>query len=185
MLDKVDDDDSFLTRVCFSDEATFHVSGKVNKHNCRILGFKNPRVVIEHQRDSPKLNVWCGITGPYFFAEKTVTGNTLQLYAVPQLPDRAIFQQDGAPPHFANIIRTFLNEQFPARWIGRGSPYITWPVRSPDLTPPDFFLWGFVKDQVYTTPVHDLADLQERIHAAVNNVTPQMLHNTCFEVGYR
>ncbi|PSN54492.1 hypothetical protein C0J52_05538 [Blattella germanica] len=32
MLDKVDDDDSFLTRVCFLDEATFHVSGKVHKH---------------------------------------------------------------------------------------------------------------------------------------------------------
>ncbi|PSN48403.1 hypothetical protein C0J52_18524 [Blattella germanica] len=61
MLDKVDDDDSLLTRVCFSDEATVHVSGKVNKHNCRIWGFKNPRDVIEHQRDSPKLNVWCRI----------------------------------------------------------------------------------------------------------------------------
>ncbi|KAJ4437734.1 hypothetical protein ANN_17880 [Periplaneta americana] len=40
MLDKVDDDDTFLTRVCFSDEATFHVSGKVNRHNCRIWGRK-------------------------------------------------------------------------------------------------------------------------------------------------
>ncbi|PSN29581.1 hypothetical protein C0J52_27844, partial [Blattella germanica] len=44
MLDKVDDDDSFLTRVYFSDETTFHVNGKVNKHNCRIWGFENPRV---------------------------------------------------------------------------------------------------------------------------------------------
>ncbi|KAJ4428941.1 hypothetical protein ANN_25937 [Periplaneta americana] len=175
-------------------EATFHVSGKVNRHNCRIWGSENPSVVIEHQRDSPKWNVWCGIMrdriiGPYFFAEKTVTANTyldmLQLYAVPQLPDGAIFQQDGAPPHFANMVRTFLDEQFPARWIGRGSPYITWPARSPDLTPPDFFLWGFVKDQVYRTPVRDLADLQERIYAAVNNVTPQMLHNTWVEVEYR
>ncbi|KAJ4426428.1 hypothetical protein ANN_27242 [Periplaneta americana] len=94
-------------------------------------------------------------------------------------------QQDGAPPHFANMVRTFLDEQFPARWIGRGSPYITWPARSPDLTPPDFFLWGFLKDQVYRTPVRDLADLQERIYAAVNNVTPQMLHNTWVEVEYR
>ncbi|KAJ4426379.1 hypothetical protein ANN_27193 [Periplaneta americana] len=50
MLDKVDNDDTFLTRVCFSDEATFHVSGKVNRHNCRIWGSENPSVVIEHQR---------------------------------------------------------------------------------------------------------------------------------------
>ena len=57
--------------------------------------------------------------------------------------------------------------------------------RSPGLTPRDFFLLGFVKDQVYGTPVYDLADLQERIYAAVNNVTPQMLHNTWVEIDYR
>ena len=80
----------------------------------------------------------------------------LQLYAGPQLHDGTIYQQDGAPPPFANIVHTFLAKQFPARWIRRGSPYITWPVRSPDLTPPDFFLWGFDKDQVYRTSVSDL-----------------------------
>ena len=36
-----------------------------------------------------------------------------------------------------------------------------------------FFLWGFVKDQVHRTTVCDFADLQERIYAAVNNVTPR------------
>ena len=42
-----------------------------------------------------------------------------------------------------------------------------------------------VKDQVYRTPVCDLADLQERIYAAVNNVTPLMLHNTWVEFEYQ
>ena len=50
---------------------------------------------------------------------------------------------------------------------------------------PDFFQWGFVKDQVYRTLICDLADLQERIYAAVNNVTPEMLHNTWVQVEYR
>ena len=48
-----------------------------------------------------------------------------------------------------------------------------------------FFLWGFVKNQVYRTPVRDLADLQERIYAVVNIVIPQMLLNTSVEVEYR
>ena len=26
---------------------------------------------------------------------------------------------------------------------------LAWPPRSPDATPCDFFLWGYVKDQVY------------------------------------
>ena len=52
-------------------------------------------------------------------------------------------------------------------------------------TPPDFFLWRCVKDQVYKIPVHGLADLQERNYAAVSNVTPQILHNTWVRVEYR
>ena len=49
----------------------------------------------------------------------------LQLYAVPQLPDGTIYQQDGAPPDIANVAHTFLDEQFTARWIESRSPYIT------------------------------------------------------------
>jgi transposase len=43
MLDKVDEENDFLTRIMFSDEATFHVSGKVNKQNVRIWGSENPK----------------------------------------------------------------------------------------------------------------------------------------------
>ena len=38
MLQRISEDEAFLKRVCFSDEATFHVSGKLNKHNVRIWG---------------------------------------------------------------------------------------------------------------------------------------------------
>ena len=41
----------------------------------------------------------------------------------------------------------------------------------------DFFLRGFVKDQVYRTPVRDLADLQQ-FHTTIP-------HNTWVEVEYR
>ena len=37
----------------------------------------------------------------------------LQLYAVPQVPGGTIYQQDGAPLHLANIVRTLLSEEFP------------------------------------------------------------------------
>jgi len=52
---------------------------------------------------------------------------------------RLIFQQDGAPPHNARCVRRTLNEKFSRRWIGRGGP-LSWPARSPDLTPLDYFL---------------------------------------------
>jgi hypothetical protein len=79
ILDRLDHDREFLDRFVFSDEATFHVSGRVHRHNVRMWGNEPPYVSMEHQRDSPKVNLWCAIgrdriIGPFFFAEQTVTG---------------------------------------------------------------------------------------------------------------
>uniref|UniRef100_A0A1B6M0X5 Tc1-like transposase DDE domain-containing protein n=1 Tax=Graphocephala atropunctata TaxID=36148 RepID=A0A1B6M0X5_9HEMI len=75
------------------------------------------------------------------------------------------FQHDGAPPHFALDVRECLNEEYEDRWIGRGGP-VPWPPRSPDLTPIDFYVWGQMKQLVYSTPVIDAMDLVARIVAA-------------------
>ncbi|KAJ4430952.1 hypothetical protein ANN_19545 [Periplaneta americana] len=121
MLLKIDIENGYLQKVVFSDESTFHVCGIVNRHNCRIWGSENPHVVRELERDSPKINVWCGLTheiviGPLFFVENTMNGNVyldmLQNYAIPQIPQEYVFQQDGAPPHYALHVTDHLNECF-------------------------------------------------------------------------
>ncbi|GBM25456.1 hypothetical protein AVEN_261573-1 [Araneus ventricosus] len=66
------------------------------------------------------------------------------LFADPQFPEGVILQQDGAPPNYGNIVREFLDTTFPQWWIGRGA-VMAWPPRSPDITPLDFYLWGYVK----------------------------------------
>ena len=95
-----------------------------------------------------------------------------------------MFQQDGAPPHWGLIVRDFLNETFANRWIGRNGR-TPWPPRSPDITPLDFFLWGYVKDGVYTTPVRDVETLQSRIIEVLATVNEEMLENTWREIEYR
>jgi len=48
------------------------------------------------------------------------------------------------------------------------------------------FLWGYVKDRVYVPPLPATVDeLQERIPAAVNSVTPDMLQRVWSELDYR
>jgi hypothetical protein len=65
-------------------------------------------------------------------------------------------------------------------WIGRtgqeDDTLIRWPPWSPDLTPCDIFLSGFVKDTVFlpTLPTN-LRDLRNRITAAVALVNRDML----------
>jgi hypothetical protein len=45
---------TFMPQLIFGDEATFHLSGKENRHNVRIWGLQNPQEALEHERDSPK-----------------------------------------------------------------------------------------------------------------------------------
>jgi hypothetical protein len=73
---------------------------------------------------------------------------------------RIHFQQNGAPPHYLEEVREYLNIRFPA------AP-IAWPPRSPDHTPLDFyFLWGFVKDRVFMPFLPaNVAELRTRITA--------------------
>ena len=78
----------------------------------------------------------------------------------------------------------FLDATFPNRWIGRDGP-IPWPPRSPDITPIDFFLWGYVKDKVFSTPVPDITHLKARITDAFATITEDTLENTWREIDYR
>jgi len=95
-----------------------------------------------------------------------------------------IFQQDCAPPHWGSRFSRFLDATFPNRWVGRDGP-TPWPPRSPDITPLDFFLWGYVRDKVFSTPVPDITNLKARITDAFATVTEHMLGNTWREIDYR
>ncbi|KAJ4432703.1 hypothetical protein ANN_21340 [Periplaneta americana] len=150
-----------MSKIFFSDEATFHVSSKQQ------------------------------VIGPFFFAEKTVCDTTyldiLVQFFFPQiehLQPNILFQQDGAPPHWFNDVRTTLYNMFPGRWIGRGE-LIAWPPRSPDLTLLNFFLCGYVKDKVYATPVRDLRDLRERIIDAIKSIPEDLFQRAWQEIVHR
>jgi hypothetical protein len=92
------------------------------------------------------------------------------------LPIRQImwFQHDGCPAHYSLIARELLNREFNGRWIGRGG-LINWPARSPDLTSPDFFLWGYLKDKVYEKIPTTREDMIQRIRNACAAIPPDML----------
>ncbi|GFW50203.1 uncharacterized protein TNCV_4696211 [Trichonephila clavipes] len=58
------------------------------------------------------------------------------------------FQQDGATCHTARATIDLLKDTIGKRLISRFGP-VNGPVRSCDLTPLDYFLWGYVKSLVY------------------------------------
>ncbi|CAH1999582.1 unnamed protein product [Acanthoscelides obtectus] len=61
--------------------------------------------------------------------------------------DDVYFQQDGSTCHTTNVNIHRL-QSFGDRVISRRGN-VPWPPRSCDLTPLDFFLWGYLKSKVY------------------------------------
>lgn len=177
--------------VFFSDEAHFHLCGSVNKQNFRYWSENNPQVVYEKPLHSERVTVWCalsrrGIIGPHFFEEDgnvvTVNSNRyadmISEFFGPALQQRAFenvwFQQDGATAHTARISMDILRQMFPGRLISRGGD-IVWPARSPDLTPCDFFLWGYIKAEVFKHRPRNLQDLKRAICEEVQRIPQAML----------
>lgn len=188
-LERIRRNPDFFSRVLFSDESTFTNHGAVNRHNMHYWSIENPQWLrqVEHQRRW-SVNVWCGIIGdkligPYFI-EGTLNGekyrNILQNELPTLLEDLSLeerrnmwFQHDGCPAHNSAVSREVLNRDYNGRWIGRGGP-VHWPARSPDLTSPDFFLWGFLKTKVY----QQVSTTRENMIGRIRNACAQIEADT-------
>ena len=94
------------------------------------------------------------------------------------------FQQDGAPPHNARIITDYLNRQHGNNWIGNRDP-VSWPARSPDLTPLDFCIWGYLKNKVYCTPYNSVEELELAVVQAIEEMPGQIVKDACMSLIYR
>ncbi|KAL3273264.1 hypothetical protein HHI36_014718 [Cryptolaemus montrouzieri] len=75
------------------------------------------------------------------------------------------YQQDGAPP---------TKQEFGENWIATNGS-IRWLARSPDFTPLDFFVSGYLKNCVYATAPTTRADLEDRVRRAIGSIRPEQL----------
>lgn len=187
----------FLDQLIMSDESHFYLNGVVNRQNTRFWGTENPMVMTEHELHPQKVTVWCGVTsdkviGPYFFEDAsgtTVTVNAaryqemIEKFVGPQLKDmpKMWWQQDGAPAHTAKETMKILKQFFGDRLLSKNAE-IEWPARSPDLTAPDFFLWGYLKSKVYANKPETLQQLKQNICEEILEIQPETLKSVMKQV---
>ncbi|GFW92080.1 DDE_3 domain-containing protein [Trichonephila clavipes] len=182
----------FHKGILFSDEAHFWLNGYVNKQNCCIWSEANPQGYVETPLHPEKLTAWYalwagGIIGPYFYKNDeghnvTVNGDRYRAmitnFFIPELNNHDVqelwFQQDGATCHTARATIDLLKDTFGDRLISRFGP-VNWPPRSCDLTPLDYFLWGYVKSLVYADKPQTLDHLEDNIRRVIADIRPQML----------
>ncbi len=77
-----------------------------------------------------------------------------------------------------------LIKTFPKKWLGHRGP-VDWPARSPDLTPTDYFMWGYIKDIVYNNKPRNLADLKQSSVTAFHTIDTGLCKKVCESVPER
>ena len=165
------EEDAELTLLIFSDEARFTLDGYVSSKNVYWWADDSnclPKDLRVSQKDafSPGVMIWVainfefGLSPPYFFPGSVNSRSYMKClldFFIPFLQDNGydprelIFQQDGARCHTTDWVLNQLREQF-FDIIGNRSQngtLSTWPPRSPDLAPNDFWLWGRLVPLVY------------------------------------
>ena len=58
----MDNDDTWIKNVWFSDEVQFYLNGNVNSQNCRTWSSEPPNEVNERPLHSDKCAAWCAIS---------------------------------------------------------------------------------------------------------------------------
>jgi hypothetical protein len=102
-------------KIISIDEANLRLSGHVNRHNCVYWDTENPHIMFDTQLNQSGVSVWGGISSFRILGlcsfKGRMTGDSyldmLQNYTVPELRmhwdnlNNILFQEDGAPPHYA------------------------------------------------------------------------------------
>ncbi|GFW25656.1 hypothetical protein TNCV_1309171 [Trichonephila clavipes] len=83
-------------------------------------------------------------------------------------------KQKGAVVPTRRATIDLFKDTFGDRLISRFGP-VNWPPRSCDLTPLDYFLWGYVKSLVYADKPQTLDHLEDNIRRVIADIRPQML----------
>ena len=186
-VDKCQQEAHFLDKIVIGDEAAFRMNGKVSSRNVVQYAPKGERPGFCYNVSSSKekVTVWaalCGngtILGPYFFDDNVNGMVYLNMLNDDVVDDMMVnfpynhfaenlfenniwWFQDGAPCHQSRMVTARLQELFGEQLVALHRP-IEWPPRSPDITPCDFFLWGYMKQKVYQTPPNDIFELRGRI----------------------
>jgi hypothetical protein len=166
----------------------------VNKQNFRYWAAENPHMLHQKPLHSEKVTVWCGVSvfgvlGPYFFENATGQSVTVMSDRYVELLREFLsdelcrlrvdtrlvwFQQGGATAHTARNSMAVVRGMFPQHAISRFGDS-EWPPRSPDLSPCDFFLWGYLKEKVYAHRPHTIQELKDYIREEIQGIPVNML----------
>ncbi|KAJ6648705.1 hypothetical protein Bhyg_03936 [Pseudolycoriella hygida] len=159
------------------------ISTQATKSHYSVIPIRNVTNAIVNPQGHSLLGIFLT-----FFDETVKQCNyvkMLQEEFIPFLHNNDILQhsylmQDGATPHTCNATLDLLNQYFgerivSGRYVERFGYGLSWPAYSPDLSPCDFFLWGYLKGRVYRNRPTTIDELKAEILRCGSEVPQDML----------
>ena len=99
---------------------------------------------------------------------------------------RVIWQQDGAKPHQARMVMSWLDTIFKERMLALNCVrWDTWAPSSPDCNHCDFFLWGYLKGKVYQPLPNTLMPLKRKVKIEFDRIPYIMVQKAVFNMKKR
>lgn len=156
--------------MCFIWGLFTHIWHIVNRYSVRIWGSKNPRVVLEKDRNSPKVNVWFSLVQnkTHYFFLHTVTANTyLDMISGYLVLRRRITSLDM-------VCKGISQWHFPQsmEWLIWTN---TWLPRSSDITPLTYSYRVTIRILYTLTPVSYMDMLKRKLRDVNATITEETL----------
>lgn len=146
-------------------------------------------------KSSQQVSLWCGlwsigIIEPYFFENEyscavTINGiyycEMIIAFLWPQLKtmdfrfdvDEMFLHQNGTTCHVACKTIKLLQQKFHGQMISWKSDH-NWPPGSCNLTPCDFYLWGFIKSKVYSKRILTIPEFKDVLLQQLSHMSAKM-----------
>ena len=111
---------------------------------------------------------------------QTIYKDILQGHFIPNLPENhnLVYMHDGATAHTANSVKDFLYATFGEDNVISRNCKNSWPSRSPNINPCDFFLWGYLKHRVFSRKPTSLQQIKDFVNEEVANIPAEVLSRT-------
>ena len=186
----------FWKLVIWSDEAIFKLNGHVNRHDNITWTDTNPRKIIDRPFQSPGVMVWAGVfndrlIGPIFFDDgndhrRSIFEHARKWFMAGDCRTRQHrFDLLSARRRTSSLqIECTRMAERGFRWIDGLAAVVrsNGHHRSPDLTPLDFWLWGYLKEKVYAEKPRTIDDLKRIISEKMAEISGDMIERVCESV---
>ena len=88
--------------------------------------------------------------------------------------DDYVFQQDSAPAHKATVVQMWCETNFPD-FISSSE----WPASLPDLNPLDYFVWGYMLQQLGNKKIYNLERFKTILTKIWDEIPQNMISASC------